>query len=97
MDCEYFLGAGQHSEKHLWAGNRHAQIAKMRELYEMIPDKPEWLTPEMINSYEERMAPRYLVAAYHHFENGFDDKTGLLHSGRSGKSCPGLCGRNHGG
>ena len=74
MDCEYFLGAGQHSEKHLWAGNRHAQIAKMRELYEMIPDKPEWLTPEMINSYEERMAPRYLVAAYHHFENGFDDK-----------------------
>lgn len=40
----------------------------------MIPDKPEWLTPEMINSYEERMAPRYLVAAYHHFENGFDDK-----------------------
>ena len=58
MDCEYFLGAGQHSEKHLWAGNRHAQIAKMRELYEMIPDKPEWLTPEMINSYEERMAPR---------------------------------------
>ena len=74
MDCEYFLGAGQHSEKHLCAGNRHAQIAKMRELYEMIPDKPEWLTPEMINSYEERMAPRYLVAAYHHFENGFDDK-----------------------
>ena len=74
MDCEYFLGAGQHSEKHLWAGNRHAQIAKMRELYETIPDKPEWLTPEMINSYEERMAPRYLVAAYHHFENGFDDK-----------------------
>ncbi|WP_252210386.1 LPD11 domain-containing protein [Dorea formicigenerans] len=43
MDCEYFLGAGQHSEKHLWAGNRHAQIAKMRELYEMIPDKPESL------------------------------------------------------
>jgi len=74
MDCEYFLGAGQHSEKHLWAGNRHAQIAKMRELYETIPDKPEWLTPEMINSYEEHMAPRYLVAAYHHFENGFDDK-----------------------
>ena len=74
MDCEYFLGAGQHSEKHLWAGNRHAQIAKMRELYDTVPDKPEWLTPDMINSYEERMAPRYLVAAYHHFENGFDDK-----------------------
>ena len=46
----------------------------MRELYDTVPDKPEWLTPDMINSYEERMAPRYLVAAYHHFENGFDDK-----------------------
>ncbi len=56
MDCEYFLGAGQRSEKHLWAGNCHAQIAKMRELYEMLPDKPEWLTVAMIDSYEERMA-----------------------------------------
>lgn len=56
MDCEYYLGAGKRGEKHLWAGNRQAQIAKMRELYEMIPDKPEWLTPEMINSYEARMA-----------------------------------------
>ena len=55
MDCEYYLGAGQHNDKYLWAGNRHSQIAKMRELYEMIPDKPEWLTPEMINSYEARM------------------------------------------
>ena len=26
MDCEYFLGAGQHSEKHLWAGNRHSVV-----------------------------------------------------------------------
>ena len=32
------------------------------------------LTPETINSYEEHMPPRYLVAAYHHLENGFDDK-----------------------
>lgn len=55
MDCEYYLGAGKRGEKHLWAGNCQAQIAKMRELYEMIPDKPEWLTPEMINSYEARM------------------------------------------
>ena len=55
MDCEYYLGAGQHNNKYLWAGNRNSQIAKMRELYEMIPDKPEWLTPEMINSYEARM------------------------------------------
>ena len=73
-DCEYFLGEGQRSEKNLWAGNVHAQLAKMRELYDMLPEPPEWLTKDAIDSYAERMAPRYLVAAYHHFENGFDEK-----------------------
>ena len=73
-DCEYFLGAGNRSEKHLWAGSVRAQIAKMRELYDTLPEKPEWLTKEVIDDYAERMAPPYLVVAYHHFENGFDDK-----------------------
>ena len=73
-DCEYFLGAGNRSEKHLWAGSVRAQIAKMRELYDTLPEKPEWLTKETIDDYAERMAPPYLVVAYHHFENGFDDK-----------------------
>ena len=73
-DCEYFLGAGNRSEKNLWAGSVRAQIAKMRELYDMLPEKPEWLTKEAIDDYAERMAPPYLVVAYHHFENGFDDK-----------------------
>ena len=72
-DCEYFLGAGNRSEKHLWAGSVRAQIAKMRELYDTLPEKPEWLTKEVIDDYAERMAPPYLVVAYHHFENGFDD------------------------
>lgn len=43
-DCEYFLGYGQRYEGHLWAGNVRDQIAKMRELYEAVPEKPEWLT-----------------------------------------------------
>ena len=43
-------------------------------MIEVRQDILESFGPEMINSYEERMAPRYLVAAYHHFENGFDDK-----------------------
>ena len=73
-DCEYFLGAGNRSEKHLWTGSVRAQIAKMRELYDTLPEKPEWLTKETIDDYAERMAPPYLVVAYHHFENGFDDK-----------------------
>lgn len=37
-DCEYFLGAGQRAEKHLWAGSVEAQIAKMRELYSQLPE-----------------------------------------------------------
>ena len=73
-DCEYFLGAGNRAEKHLWTGSVRAQIAKMWELYDMLPEKPEWLTKETIDDYAERMAPPYLVVAYHHFENGFDDK-----------------------
>ena len=73
-ECEYFLGAGNRAEKHLWAGSVYAQIVKMRELYDALPQKPEWLTKEMIDDYAERMAPRYQVVAYHHFENGFDEK-----------------------
>ena len=73
-DCDYFLGAGGRSEKHLWAGNVHAQIKKMRELYDALPEKPEWLTAEAIDRYAAQMAAPYQVAAYHHTENGFDDK-----------------------
>ena len=73
-DCEYFLGAGNRAKKHLWAGSVYAQIVKMRELYDALPQKPEWLTKEMIDDYADRMAPQYQVVAYHHFENGFDEK-----------------------
>ncbi len=73
-DCDYFLGAGGRSEKHLWAGNVHAQIKKMRELYDALPENPEWLTAEAIDRYAAQMAAPYQVAAYHHIENGFDDK-----------------------
>ena len=69
-DCEYFLGAGGRAEKHLWAGNVREQIAKMRELYDALPEKPEWLTMEDIDRYAQRMEPPYEVVVYHHFENG---------------------------
>ena len=73
-DCDYFLGAGGRAEKHLWAGNVREQIAKMRELYAALPEKPEWLTSEDIDRYAQRMEPPYEVAVYHHFENGFDER-----------------------
>ena len=55
-DCEYFLGAGGRHEKHLSEGGSIAkQIARMRELYDLLPEKPEWLTAEDIDRYEAEM------------------------------------------
>ena len=73
-DCDYFLDAGGRVEKHLWAGNVREQIAKMRELYAALPEKPEWLTQEDIDHYAQRMEPPFEVVVYHHFENGFDER-----------------------
>ena len=73
-DCDYFLDAGGRAEKHLWAGNVREQIAKMRELYGALPEKPEWLTPEDIDRYAQRMEPPFEVVVYHRFENGFDEQ-----------------------
>ena len=55
-DCEYFLGTGQRAEKHLWAGSVDAQIEKMRELYAQLPEKPDWISLDVINAYARRMA-----------------------------------------
>ena len=54
-DCEYFLGEGARAEKHLWAGSVDKQIEKMRELYEQLPEKPEWLSNQDIDNYERQM------------------------------------------
>lgn len=59
-DCDYFLGNGNRSEKHLWAGNCEAQIAKMREIYNSLEEKPEWLSEEDINKYEKEMCSKQL-------------------------------------
>lgn len=61
-DCEYFLGEGQQAEKHLWAGSMEAQIAKMRELYAQLPEKPDWISLEAIDAYARRMAAPEPVA-----------------------------------
>lgn len=57
QDCEYFLGNGNGSVKHLWAGDIDEQIDKMKELYNSFTDdeKPEWITMDDINNYEKEM------------------------------------------
>ncbi len=54
-DCEYFLGTGARAEKHLWAGSVDEQIDKMREIYDLLPEKPEWLSKQDIDNYERQM------------------------------------------
>lgn len=40
---------------HKNARRREKQIVKMRELYDLLPVKPEWLTREQIDEYAARM------------------------------------------
>jgi hypothetical protein len=60
-DCDYYLGNGNRSEKHLWAGNVDAQIKKMKELWNSFPKdaKPEWLSMNDILTYEKKMKSEY--------------------------------------
>lgn len=64
MDCEYYLGYGNRADKNLWAGNVPDQIAKMRELYQTLPEKPDWISLDDIDRYEREMSrntePQYL-------------------------------------
>lgn len=55
-DCNYYLGHGGRNAQHcLWAYDEQKQIDKMRELYDLLPVKPEWLTREQIDEYAARM------------------------------------------
>lgn len=55
QDCKYYLGAGYGFEKYLWAGSVERQMQAMREIYDILPIEPEWLTREDIDEYERKM------------------------------------------
>ena len=59
-DCDYYLGAGNKADKHLWALNPKDQIAYMRAIYDRLDPKPEWITMDEINEYEKNMLEEYL-------------------------------------
>ena len=56
-DCEYYLAQHGHptAAHSLWARDEQKQIDKMRELYDLLPVKPEWLTREQIDEYAAKM------------------------------------------
>ena len=62
QDCLYFLGNGNRHEKHLWSGSVKQHISDMREIYESLPEKPEWLSKEDIDALELEMCKE--VSAY---------------------------------
>lgn len=56
-DCEYYLAQHGHptAARSLWARDEQKQIDKMRELYDLLSVKPEWLTREQIDEYAAKM------------------------------------------
>ena len=58
-DCIYYLGCGGRDAKHsLWAKNEEAHISTMRELYDSLTSKPQWITLEEINNFAQAMGVR---------------------------------------
>ena len=62
-DCKYFLGAGNGSERNLWAGNVKDQIKEMKKIFNAISDehKPEWISLKDIEKYEKEMLKKLKV------------------------------------
>ena len=58
-DCEYYLvNGGRNAKQSLWAHDEQKQIDKMREIYDSLKIKPEWLTREQIDEYAARMGAK---------------------------------------
>lgn len=57
QDCDYYLGYGNRSVNHLWAGDEKRQIENMKALWNSFSDedKPEWLTLDDLSEYERNM------------------------------------------
>lgn len=56
-DCDYYLGYGNRYAGCLWAKSEKKQIAEMKAIWNSFSEdeKPEWLTWEKIEKYEEEM------------------------------------------
>ena len=78
-DCDYILGeGGPGAVKYLHQGTIEEQIAKMRELYDALPDnaKPEWLTSTDIDRYERELEPIRLEKSYPHLADHLKTQDG---------------------
>lgn len=58
QDCRYYLGNGGRHPKHLWASDGvEEHIKYMKSIHNAFPEgeKPEWLSYEQIEKYEQEM------------------------------------------
>jgi hypothetical protein len=58
-DNDYYLGAGNRSERQLWAGSVDEQIKQMKSIWHELRVKPEWLSMEDILEYETKMKNKF--------------------------------------
>lgn len=56
-ECDYYLGYGMRSNRHLWAGDPKNQIEYMKRIWKSFDrsKKPEWLKYGDILKYEKMM------------------------------------------
>lgn len=54
-DCEYYLGCGNRCTNDLWGKSVDKHIEAMRQIWNELKEKPEWLSLEQINEYERKM------------------------------------------
>lgn len=54
QDCTYAINQSK-STRQLWGKTVDAHIAEMRRLYNLVKEKPEWLSLEDINMYEKEL------------------------------------------
>lgn len=55
QDCKYFLGNGNRHTKYLFGNSVKEHIESMKELYNSLKEKPEWLSMEDIEEFEKKM------------------------------------------
>lgn len=76
-DCDYYLGNGNRSTNHLWAGNEVDQICNMMVLWNTFEpeDSPEWLTWDELMEYARKMGVdiKIKLTPVHYFRKNRED------------------------
>ena len=54
-DCEYFLGNGNRYSCSLYMKNVNDQIEAMEKIWNILKEKPEWLTLDQIKEFKNKM------------------------------------------